>query len=221
MFGKKGFDISMKFVIMWIILPLVAGVMIVLLVVAPTASALGSKGYSDSLCHLNVALKGKAWVGKVVIPLVMCKERAITVDADNWKACDPNSKNGWKDSGDIKRCAEQQLFNLMSRCWYMYGNTGDLGRGNDDSNICFGVKFRDLGDETITEDSLTNFMLEQKLPNGNNYCSVLQNNVPNGACGRVDEINWQISEIKDKESRRIWFHDNVWPSPGTDQIVIG
>jgi len=225
--GKKGFDISMNFVIMWIILPLVAGVMIVLLVVAPTASALGSKGYADSLCHLNAGIRDKMLVGKILIPLFMCKEHSATIDADNWNACDPDGRFKFKDRTDIKGCAEQQIFNLMSRCWYVYGQSSwNFAAGNWDYD-CFRFQIRDLG-AVINEKTLTSFMMQQKFDNGKNYCSEIANNNPIPACGNKDQVFWgdafgNPKELKAQEIWRVRFHDDVpllGVQTGNDQIVL-
>ena len=150
MFGRKAYDVSMKFVIMWIILPLVAGLLILWLIITPTASALGSKGYSDELCHLNAGFRNWAPV-KMAVPLAMCHEKSVTIDAYNWKVCDPDGKFGFKELAKTnkydatRKCAAQQFYNLAARCWYMYGqgnfnlNAAELGKTG-----CFSATVRDL-----------------------------------------------------------------------------
>ena len=210
--GKKGFDISMKFVIMWIILPLVAGVMIVVLVVAPTASALGSKGYADNLCHLNAGFRH--WVipgGKWVIPLAMCHEKSVTVDADNWNACDPDGKFRFKELAKtneydaLRKCTAQQFYNLGARCWYMYGQDQfnlqalEMGRWN-----CFRTTVRDL-QGTIGKDEL---MAASKLADGGKF-------LPDG---NVDfQKKWLSTEtvIETNSKYYVCFDDN---GGGPDQV---
>ena len=224
--GRKAYDVSMKFVIMWIILPLFAGVLIVLIVVAPTASALGSKGYSDELCHLNAGFRHWAPV-KMAVPLAMCHEKSITIDAYNWKVCDPDGKKGWKNNKDVKRCAEQQIFNLMSRCWYMYGestwNMALLPSAPGTGYDCFKFQIRDLSG-AITEETLTNFMMEQKFDNGKSYCSYIANNdlgwgKPRPVCGNKDNIYWDGAAFKAQEIGIILFSDKLGVI-GQDQILI-
>ena len=208
--GKKGFDISMKFVIMWIILPIVAGVIILVFLIAPTASALGEKGYADNLCHLNAGFRSWSSV-KAAIPLVMCYEKSVTVDADNYKLCDPDGKNDWKDSKDTKRCAEQQIFSLMSRCYYKYGESHfDVFQAFNREQACFAINIRDLS-TPINEETLTNFMMEQKFDSGKNYCSYIANNRigwATPACGGKDQIDWDGDYMKTQQVWRIIYYDD-------------
>ena len=201
----------MKFVIMWIILPIVASVLILMVVVAPTASALGSKGYSDSLCHLNAGFRHWAPVHRA-IPLAMCHEKSVTVDADNWNACDPDEKFKFKDKKDTTGCAAQQLYNLAARCWYMYGQgswTMTVGEGTAwwTRYGCFKVNVRDMlgaiGENEITDAS-------QRA----DKCVFLQNNAGSERiCGRSDSIDFYgvfgigQTEIKSRNTYHICFDE--------------
>ena len=141
-----------------------------------------------------------------MFPHAFCHERSAAVDANDWGTCDPNGKNGWKASLDVKRCAEQQLFNLMNRCWRMFGQGNwDQASALDETYGCFNMRVKDLGSEKITESDMAEFMIKQQS-NGRTYCSILPNNNPNSACGSSDRISWQ-GEIKTQQSWKIGYHD--------------
>ncbi len=190
-YGKRGFEVSLKFIIMWIVLPIIAGLFILMIFVQVGGKASG--GFGDDLCHMNAGFKNMLWTGlKVVLPLFACKERSVKVDANDFSKCDPGDALGYKGANDLKSCASEQLFGLINRCWYMMGSGNFNFVATADEYNCFAAKIKDLGTDTISETDFVNFM-KTHIVNGKSYCSIIGDNSVGGsavACGNSDRIRW-------------------------------
>mgnify|MGYP001606310144 FL=1 len=119
----------------------------------------------------------------------MCNEHSATIDADNYKRCDPDGALNYKENDNTRDCAQAQLYVLALRCWDMMGRADiDYGwiKNVGDLDTCFRFTVRDLSSE-IDEDTFTNWMIKNKK------CERLENNNILGghkACGNADRVDW-------------------------------
>ncbi len=127
-----------------IIIAIIASVIFLVFVIMPTTTGISSD-FGDSFCHLNAAIRNAMIVGtKVVVPLIMCHERTVKVDAKNWNECDPDNTLGIKDAQNRQMCAAVQLAKLGNRCFTLYGrNTYTMGL-NYGSYQCFNANVVNL-----------------------------------------------------------------------------
>src|SRR3989344_3906493 len=135
-YGRKGVSEAPGFLSMEVILPAVAGIIIVSFIIIPFIASImptdarADIGLAERYCNMNAGVRNAIMgVAKWVMPLWFCHERSVKVDANNWDVCDPDgkfelekmAKEDDKEYEATRRCAAQQFYNLGKRCWYMYG----------------------------------------------------------------------------------------------------
>ncbi|MFH0868661.1 MAG: hypothetical protein V1839_00365 [archaeon] len=175
LYGKKAVRFPPEFIV-GIIVAIIFSLVVLLGVISPVSKAVGERGFQDNLCHLNAGIRGSLDIGKVIIPLWFCSERNAPVHANDWETCDPGGKLGLKEQNNDaarKKCASIQLYNLASRCWYMYGSGGwHLSRDKQTSYDCFASQVYGLNGK-ITPDDIKKAVPERPLKyiGTNNVCS--------------------------------------------------
>ncbi|MBI2040833.1 MAG: hypothetical protein HYT16_01900 [DPANN group archaeon] len=182
--GKKA---DLKF-IAYIILAAVGGLIFIMFVVLPATTGISSD-MGDRFCGLNAAARNAVFPN-IVLPLFLCYERTVKVDANDWNECDSDGARGWKNANDRKLCAAYQLAILGKRCFEMFGeNTYTLNKLEVGTIPCFKARVVDLtpAGTVVGEIEFTKGM------RANGYCTIgsrFNNN--NFNCGDSENVpNWR------------------------------
>lgn len=203
MFSSKRADLPSSTAV-GLIVAIIMGIMILVWIAMPVAGEL-PRATSDGLCHLNAAIRNIPAVGKAVIPMALCWESTVKIDATDYSKCDPNYEELAKTNEEaaLKKCAAHQIAKLVVRCWYRYGE-GNFNLFSAPGNYkCSNFYVTNLGTTQISSDDFNQVMYEQNYnipiawaPYGN------ENKIKTDG-----DIQWKIA-----------FHDGSWKE--SDLVAI-
>jgi hypothetical protein len=176
---------------------------------------------SDSMCTLNAAVKTYI----KTMPLIACNLDKVTIEADDWGACDPDENKGWKASYKetsraeyLRYCATYQFYLYANQCWERYGkgeldlSTTETGQGYD----CYKVTVENLeeGDHIFLDPTL--------LTREGNFREGLQITLFDKSLKRDDTSISTLIGKKGNGDYSIYYYEslietvvsiNVWPPP--------
>lgn len=151
MFNKKGETP------LWITVTLVVAVVgiIIISVVLLNLDGGDAQSKSDAICKFTNLATGQGGVVGNLAPKSIsvegiCPTQLVKIDPADWNECDRRLELEYKAGRKIsalKKCASQQVANLIYRCWKM-GGSGALDPG---TWACFNVHLASSSDETIED----------------------------------------------------------------------
>jgi hypothetical protein len=151
--NKKGIE-----PIVAIILAIIVGAFAIYFAVRIT-STIGGVGIGDELCRFNNKVIDKI-IGHPDGLRIFCDSKSVTIRADDWEACDPSGIFGYETSANYEDCAAEQIYHLMGRCWYMYGE-GDWDLTSIcEGWTCFNIEVRSPEEVSINERDITDIMID-------------------------------------------------------------
>ena len=197
--NKKGIE-----PIVAIILAIIVGAFAIYFAVRITTT-IGGVGIGDELCRFNNKVIDKI-IGHPEGLRIFCDSKSVTIRADDWEACDPSGIFGYERTSNYEDCAAEQIYHLMGRCWYMYGE-GDWDLTSIcEGWTCFKIIVRSPESIAINERDITNDIMEKHGYCGSGETSTGIIKMENDdcqygpgesgcSCGNDDEIGGQIADV--------------------------
>jgi hypothetical protein len=210
--NKKGAILSAEVLVVMIIAAIVVIIAMMLYFGVVRALPAGAGGGLDATCRINNGIIDKITLHPQLRPF--CQSKSVDISADNWDKCDPNGNWSYKENKNYRDCAAEQIYHLISRCWYMYGEDELALRTYPVSTFtCFKFKVHSPEPIEISEWVITTQVMEPHgycrsgtTPEGivkmhNNDCEIAQDATGGcGGCGSKDSITGTISSSKTQDT---------------------